>query len=255
MAKMTKEQAVELLKNRKVYVNGKSAEIQRKLFKLGWKWTKDGPLYVINENSPFIYIYKDGGLGHSAGMRLFVENQMQEISAEEILAIEIIEESLKENDVVSCGWGGDKSRCEWFSVVKKGNPDSYNYKVSLILISGGTRGRLSFDGLATTQEWCRASTEEEKRIFIDALKASKDSQAKEILKEVFGIEKKPECPFKPFDRVLVRDGNNEKWIADFFSHYDNDDSKWPYVCSSGYWIQCIPYENNEHLVGTTNNPE
>lgn len=34
---MTREAAIELLKNRKVYVNGKSAEIQQKLFELGWK--------------------------------------------------------------------------------------------------------------------------------------------------------------------------------------------------------------------------
>lgn len=52
--KMTKEAAIELLKNRKVYVNGKSAEIQEKLFELGFKWQGQGLARVINENSPFI---------------------------------------------------------------------------------------------------------------------------------------------------------------------------------------------------------
>lgn len=57
---------------------------------------------------------------------------------------------------------------------------------------------------------------------------------------------------KPFDKVLVRDSDNEKWELNLFSHIDEDDS---YFCLRSYWKQCIPYEGNEHLLGTTNNPE
>lgn len=56
---------------------------------------------------------------------------------------------------------------------------------------------------------------------------------------------------KPFDKVLVRDSDNEKWELNLFSHIDVDD----YYCLRSYWKQCIPYEGNEHLLGTTNNPE
>ena len=35
---MTKEEAKEMLTNTKVYVNGKSKEIQEKLFEIGFKW-------------------------------------------------------------------------------------------------------------------------------------------------------------------------------------------------------------------------
>lgn len=58
--------------------------------------------------------------------------------------------------------------------------------------------------------------------------------------------------FKPFDKVLVRDSDDGVWKCDFFSHMDQDGF---YICVSTFWEQCIPYEGNEHLFGTTNNPE
>lgn len=64
----------------------------------------------------------------------------------------------------------------------------------------------------------------------------------------------PKCSFKPFDKVLVRYGNGI-WGATFFSRYDNK-SAWAYVgvdCIN--WEQCIPYEGNEHLLGTNKSPE
>ena len=61
---------------------------------------------------------------------------------------------------------------------------------------------------------------------------------------------KPECPFKPFDKVLVRDNNEGEWYANYFSHYkENNDC--PYACIDNSYIFCIPYEGNEHLLGTT----
>ena len=72
--------------------------------------------------------------------------------------------------------------------------------------------------------------------------------------ETLQVEPKPKCSFKPFDKVLVRCGNGI-WGATFFSRRDNK-SAWAYVgvdCNS--WEQCIPYEGNEHLLGTNNNPE
>lgn len=59
--------------------------------------------------------------------------------------------------------------------------------------------------------------------------------------------------FKPFDKVLVRDSDHSKWECDIFSHLgDKEDT---FVCISDWWRQCIPYEGNEHLLGTTNKPE
>lgn len=55
---------------------------------------------------------------------------------------------------------------------------------------------------------------------------------------------------KPFDKVLVRESNDFPWRIDLFSHIQ--DGAKPYVCLYHYWKYCIPYEGNEHLLGTTN---
>ena len=54
---------------------------------------------------------------------------------------------------------------------------------------------------------------------------------------------------KPFDKVLVRNDNSCIWKCSWYSHY----SKYPYhyVCTDTGYIQCVPYEGNEHLLGTT----
>ena len=65
----------------------------------------------------------------------------------------------------------------------------------------------------------------------------------------------PVCPFEPFQKVLVRDSCDDKWKADYFSHYDEDNGFFPYYCVGDYYKVCIAYEGNEHLLGTNNNPE
>lgn len=57
---------------------------------------------------------------------------------------------------------------------------------------------------------------------------------------------------KPFDKVLVRDDNKNKWSINFWGFYDiNYDINYPYECCGNSFAQCIPYEGNEHLLGTT----
>ena len=68
-------------------------------------------------------------------------------------------------------------------------------------------------------------------------------------------KEKQKYQFNPFDRVLGRDSNEDKWMCDMFSHYDADADEYVYVCVSAAWKQCIPFEGNEELVGTTNEPK
>lgn len=65
----------------------------------------------------------------------------------------------------------------------------------------------------------------------------------------------PKCPFEPFQKVLVRDDYDDVWQADYFSHYEEGDKIAPYVCVGSYYKLCIPYEGNEHLLGTDKSPE
>lgn len=63
---------------------------------------------------------------------------------------------------------------------------------------------------------------------------------------------KPKCPFKSFDKVLVRDEEEDLWYANFFSHYNEDIKCYPYSCIDSSYRYCIPYnEHTAHLLGTT----
>ena len=93
------------------------------------------------------------------------------------------------------------------------------------------------------------ATESERQKLVDALKASKEPKAKEYLKRFFGIEEKPKYGFKPFDKVLVRKEGNKKWNISLFAREIVDYS------DGIIWNCCIPFEGNEYLLETAENPE
>lgn len=101
----------------------------------------------------------------------------------------------------------------------------------------------------------RKATDEERAKFIAAAEKHYGSRYNPETLQVEPVKVvKPKCSFKPFDKVLVRCGNGI-WGATFFSRRDNK-SAWAYVgvdCNSRE--QCIPYEGNEHLLGTDKSPE
>nr|DAH83757.1 MAG TPA: hypothetical protein [Caudoviricetes sp.] len=97
----------------------------------------------------------------------------------------------------------------------------------------------------------RFATEDERQKFIDALKISKEPKAKICLKQFFGIEIEPKYKFKPFDKVLVRDTEDDDWHVSLFVRKiaDAQYKEERYECLNGTgWIYCIPYEGNEHLL-------
>lgn len=59
--------------------------------------------------------------------------------------------------------------------------------------------------------------------------------------------------FKPFDKVLVRQDNSTDWACDLYSHYV--DNLKMHCCVGGLFSQAIPYEGNEHLLGTKDSPQ
>nr|DAP94238.1 MAG TPA: hypothetical protein [Herelleviridae sp.] len=61
--------------------------------------------------------------------------------------------------------------------------------------------------------------------------------------------------FQPFQKVLVKDceeGIFGVWHCDLFSHTSKEGK---YFTSSGMWDECIPFEGNEHLIGTKDDPK
>lgn len=60
--------------------------------------------------------------------------------------------------------------------------------------------------------------------------------------------------FEPFERVLMRDTDDEAWRANVFGRYIKD-SRFPHECVNSAWKQCIPYAGHEYLLGTSDEPK
>ena len=95
----------------------------------------------------------------------------------------------------------------------------------------------------------RIATEEEKQQLFSAL--AKEGKAWDAEKKMI-VDLKPKVELKPFDKVLVRDSKSDKWRANLFGYIGEDRYN---CCVYTNWVYCIPYEGNEHLLGTTKDVE
>lgn len=95
----------------------------------------------------------------------------------------------------------------------------------------------------------RLATDEEKQQLFDVL--ANINKAWNAEKKLI-VDLKPKVELKPFDKVLVRDSKSDYWRATLFSHVNENGC---YYCVWASWTYCIPYEGNEHLLGTKNNPK
>lgn len=75
----------ERIKNIKIYVDGKSAEIQKVLFALGAKWC-DGEQTPYATDKPFLYVDENGIIEHCDNMEFFSIYEYKEVSASEVLS-------------------------------------------------------------------------------------------------------------------------------------------------------------------------
>lgn len=89
---MTNKQIKNSLWGTKVYVAGKSVEIQDKLFRLGFKWANVGRV-IRNVNEPYLYI-SENDLFSGHDMQDFYNDKNREISANQILELQLEEETL-----------------------------------------------------------------------------------------------------------------------------------------------------------------
>lgn len=144
---------------------------------------------------------------------------------------------------------------------KKGDVIMFNGKVPCLVTGDYSQDKKNWvcglleDGDFCTNiihpsEWCQCfytfATEEVKDKLFKAMDKASYIWDGETLK------KKPQ--FKPFDKVLVRDNETLKWKCAFYSYFEPL-SDYPHVtASTGAYAMCIPFEGNEHLVGTTKNP-
>lgn len=91
----------------------------------------------------------------------------------------------------------------------------------------------------------------------DELREATEGEAVTFQEACTLLEKsKEQPPFKPFDKVLVRNGGRCKWIPAFFVRDRGEDFAWRYNVlplhrgKPADFTACISYEGNEHLVFT-----
>ncbi len=80
---------MEKLREVKIYVDGRSEEIQKKLFELDEeiKWELEENQYVADRDAPFLYITEKGALACGTNMEVFANHSYTELKADEILAM------------------------------------------------------------------------------------------------------------------------------------------------------------------------
>ena len=165
----------------------------------------------------------------------------------ETLEIENAQPEFKDGDIAFADYG---NRQDVFIVSDKTDlSEGYSSFISLDLnsltLSMGCRTTFFKKDLCKL----RLATEEEKKQLFSALE-KKGKRWDSNKKSIFDL--KPNIELKPFDRVLVRDFEDQAWQVSLFSYKDSDSY---YCCNGCAWNQCIPYIGNESLLGTTKDME
>ena len=109
---MTKAEAFEWLKCKKVHVSCRetSEKVQSKLFACGVQWKNGGTDFCDYGN--YYVISSHGLLGHCDGMGSYWECLInEEISVDDILSIEIVDENRSEDEVAEIVELGKKIQC------------------------------------------------------------------------------------------------------------------------------------------------
>ena len=163
----------------------------------------------------------------------------------ETLEIEKAQPKFKDGDILSCD---EDSYTRHTTLILHKDENITESIVSLVRHKKLIRINVPIDNFLLSRLY--PAREDEKKELFDALaKEGKawDSEKKQI------VDIKKEHQFKPFEKVLVRDSYDDMWRASFFSHIKEDDGRYVTTCLT--WRFCVPYEGNEHLLGTTNNVE
>ena len=163
----------------------------------------------------------------------------------ETLEIEKAQPKFKDGDILSCD---EDSYTRHTTLILHKDENIIESIVSLVRHKKLIRINVPIDNFLLSRLY--PAREDEKKELFDALaKGGKawDAEKKQI------VDIKKEHQFKPFEKVLVRDSYDDMWRASFFSHIKEDDGRYVTTCLT--WRFCVPYEGNEHLLGTTNNVE
>lgn len=178
-------------------------------------------------------------------IQTYISNIEKEICGKlnlETLVVEKLQSEFKDGDIVCISGMGYLA----YGIVK--SIDYSSKKLEYYVLNDMSTLKFE-DWLSFEDRQIQPISETQRMILFDALaKEGKywDAEKKQV------INVKLEIKLQSFDKVLVRDSEDREWRISLFGYKDNS----YYYCINGYsWKQCIPYEGNEHLLGTKNNPK
>lgn len=107
----------------------------------------------------------------------------------------------------------------------------------------------TFDLNTCLHKELREATENESELFSKHYSIWKEKEKEK--------KAKSKCSFKPFDKVLVRSGNNCSWLPAFFVRDRGEDFEWRFNVlpihsgHAGDFVSCIPFEGHENIAFTS----
>lgn len=163
----------------------------------------------------------------------------------ETLEIKKTHPKFKDGDILSCN---EDSYTRHTTLILHKDENITESIVSLVRHRKLVKTNVPIDNFLLSRLY--PAREDEKKELFDALaKRGKawDAEKKQI------VDLKLKWTPKPFDKVVVRCGEADKWSIDFFSYKVSNG----YICTGDAWFgYCLPYnEETAKLVGTTNNVE
>lgn len=214
-------------------------------------------------NGPALEVTQEWHKAPSENARKYIEYVNEWLEKENrrlnLETLEVEKTEFKDGDILTC-----TDSCGSSTFIFRGkNADGYVYHAAI-----GISGILY---ISTGNTWCNTyenvkyATEAEKMKLFDALTRQRKywNAEKKIIEDINQTPKKPtykkasdqpEHEFQPFEKVLVRDGKTDKWVVDLYGS-KRKVGQYNYVCVGSLSVYCIPYEGNEHLLDTTDNPE
>lgn len=228
----------------------------------GWEndsFTKFNTVYSYEAqdssyNEDVIYNTADFRKENDGGRARFIANLEKEFNGKfNPDTLEVEEKSMfKNGDFVYSEWaetdadGKVTKRCSWVGIFKSGCEKCYKSHAVYFF----EKGMLDFeDTYADAQKTSRLATDLEKAKLLSNL----ERNGKKWNADKLCLEDIPaELNFNPFDKILGRAGDDDKWRADFFSHISDclGKDKLLYVGFNDSYHQCVPYSGNEYLLNT-----
>lgn len=198
-------------------------------------WEEVGSMVSFEEDEDYMQT-SDFNKANKEDVQEYIKKIEKELGGKlklETLEIEKTQPEFKDGDIVI--YGKSVAICRKF----------YKHTLCFYVSLNDMFGLLFNDEVESSEEY-RFATEEEKQQLFSALE--KEGKAWDAEKKKI-VDLKPKVELKPFDKVVVRCSEADRWSIDFFSYKVHNG----YICTGDAWFgYCLPYnDETAHLLGTT----